>query len=83
MSSIKSMIGHTMGAASAIEAVCCALAVQTGTIPPTVNYEEPDPECDLDYVPNQARETHPRIVLNNAYAFGGNNATLCLARYEG
>jgi 3-oxoacyl-[acyl-carrier-protein] synthase II len=83
MSSIKSMIGHTMGAASAIESVCCALAVQTGTIPPTVNYEEPDPECDLDYVPNQARKTHPRIVLNNAYAFGGNNATLCLARYEG
>jgi 3-oxoacyl-[acyl-carrier-protein] synthase II len=82
MSSIKSMIGHTMGAASAIEAVCCAMALRTGTIPPTMNYEEPDPECDLDYVPNEARETHPRIVLNNAYAFGGNNATLCLARYE-
>ncbi|MBI3895875.1 MAG: beta-ketoacyl-[acyl-carrier-protein] synthase family protein [Acidobacteria bacterium] len=81
MSSIKSMLGHTMGAASAIEAVACALALRTGMIPPTINYEEPDPECDLDYVPNQARETHPRVVLNNAYAFGGNNASLCLARY--
>lgn len=83
ISSIKSMIGHTMGAASAIEAVACALAVETGTIPPTINYQEPDPECNLDYVPNQARQTHPRVVLNNAYAFGGNNASLCLARYPG
>ncbi len=82
MSSIKSMIGHTMGAASAIEAACCALALDTGVIPPTINYEETDPECDLDYVPNQARRTEPRIVLNNAYAFGGNNAALCLARWE-
>ena len=82
MSSIKSMIGHTMGAASAIEAVACTLAIDTGVIPPTINYEEVDPECDLDYVPNRARSTHPRVVLNNAYAFGGNNASLCLARYE-
>jgi 3-oxoacyl-[acyl-carrier-protein] synthase II len=82
MSSIKSMLGHTMGAASAIEAVACALAIQTGVIPPTANYETPDPECDLDYVPNAARRTNPRVVLNNAYAFGGNNASLCLARFE-
>ena len=82
MSSIKSMLGHTMGAASAIEAAACALALQTGVIPPTINYEEPDPECDIDCVPNRARETHPRVVLNNAYAFGGNNASLCLARFE-
>jgi 3-oxoacyl-[acyl-carrier-protein] synthase II len=82
MSSIKSMIGHTMGAASAIEAACCALALDTGVIPPTINYEEADPECDLDYVPNQARRTEPRVILNNAYAFGGNNAALCLARWE-
>jgi 3-oxoacyl-[acyl-carrier-protein] synthase II len=81
MSSIKSMLGHTMGAASAIEAAACALALHSGKVPPTINYEEPDPECDLDYVPNQAREIHPRVVLNNAYAFGGNNASLCLARY--
>jgi 3-oxoacyl-[acyl-carrier-protein] synthase II len=82
MSSIKSMLGHTMGAASAIEAVACALALDTGMIPPTMNFEEPDPEFDLDYVPNQARRSNPRVVLNNAYAFGGNNASLCLARWE-
>ena len=82
MSSIKSMIGHTMGAASAIEAAACALALDTGWIPPTINYEEADPECDLDYVPNQARRANPRMVLNNAYAFGGNNASLCLKRHE-
>ena len=81
VSSIKSMVGHTMGAASAIEAAACALALDTGWIPPTINYEEPDPECDLDYVPNTARQSHPRVVLNNAYAFGGNNASLCLAKF--
>ena len=83
LSSIKSMMGHTMGAASAIEAAACALALSTGWVPPTINYQEPDPECDLDYVPNQARRIDPRVVLNNAYAFGGNNASLCLTRYEG
>jgi len=81
MSSIKSMLGHTMGAASAIEAAACALALHTGWAPPTMNYEEADPECDLDYIPNQARKIDPRIALNNAYAFGGNNASLCLARH--
>lgn len=81
-SSIKSMLGHTMGAASAIEAAACALAIQTGVVPPTINYEEPDPDCDLDCVPNEAREIHPAVVLNNAYAFGGNNACLCLRRFE-
>ncbi len=83
MSSIKSMLGHTMGAASAIEAVACTLALQTGVIPPTINFEEPDPGSELDYVPNQARKSDPKLVLNNAYAFGGNNASLCLARYDG
>jgi 3-oxoacyl-[acyl-carrier-protein] synthase II len=82
MSSIKSMLGHTMGAASALEAAACALALDTGWIPPTINHEEPDPDCGLDIVPNQARLTNPKIVLNNAYAFGGNNASLCLGRYE-
>jgi 3-oxoacyl-[acyl-carrier-protein] synthase II len=82
MSSIKSMLGHTMGAASAIEAAACALALHTGVVPPTINYEEPDPECEVDCVPNEARKIHPRVVLNNAYAFGGNNACLCLARWE-
>ena len=82
MSSIKSMIGHTMGAASAIEAVACSLAIHTGVIPPTMNFEEPDEGSDLDYVPNRARKTDPKIILNNAYAFGGNNASLCLARLQ-
>jgi 3-oxoacyl-[acyl-carrier-protein] synthase II len=82
MSSIKSMLGHTMGAASALEAAACALALDTGWIPPTINHEEPDPDCGLDIVPNEARLTNPKIVLNNAYAFGGNNASLCLGRYE-
>jgi len=80
ISSIKSMIGHTMGAASAIEAAVCAMALETGWVPPTMNYEHPDPECDLDCVPNRARKVDPRVVLNNAYAFGGNNASLCLAK---
>jgi 3-oxoacyl-[acyl-carrier-protein] synthase II len=82
MSSIKSMLGHTMGAASAMEAAACSLALSTGWVPPTINHEQPDPEYDLDYVPNKARRIDPRIVLNNAYAFGGNNASLCLARHE-
>ncbi len=83
MSSIKSMLGHTMGAASAMEAAACSLALSTGWIPPTINLENPDPEFALDYVPNKARRIYPRVVLNNAYAFGGNNSSLCLARHEG
>ena len=83
MSSIKSMVGHTMGAASAIEAAACAMALDTGWIPPTINLEEPDPEFDLDFVPNQARQTRPKMILNNAYAFGGNNASLCLRQFPG
>ena len=82
VSSVKSMLGHTMGAASAIEAAVCALAVQTNRIPPTVNLEEPDPECDLDYVPNRAREHTVSVAMNNAYAFGGNNASLVLRKCE-
>lgn len=82
ISSIKSMLGHTMAAASAIEAAACAMAIHSGWVPPTINYSEPDPECDLDYVPNHARQINPRVVLNNSYAFGGINASLCLARAE-
>jgi 3-oxoacyl-[acyl-carrier-protein] synthase II len=83
MSSIKSMLGHTMGAASAIEAVACALALDSGWIPPTINHETPDEDCTLDFVPNRARHTSPKVLLNNAYAFGGNNACLCLRRHQG
>jgi len=82
MSSIKSMLGHTMGAASAIEAAVCALSVFHDQIPPTINLKEPDPECDLDYVPNGAREHTVRVAMNNAYAFGGNNASLVLRKCE-
>ncbi|HXU46243.1 MAG TPA: beta-ketoacyl-[acyl-carrier-protein] synthase family protein, partial [Thermoanaerobaculia bacterium] len=80
ISSIKSMIGHTMGAASAIEAAVCALAIATGWIPPTTNFTEPDPDCDLDCVPNAAREIPVEVAMNNAYAFGGNNASVILRK---
>ncbi|MBN2534278.1 MAG: beta-ketoacyl-[acyl-carrier-protein] synthase family protein [Spirochaetales bacterium] len=81
VSSIKSMLGHTMGAASALEAITCALVLKNGIIPPTINYEEPDEECDLDYVPNKAREiTGLKYVLSNAFAFGGNNCSIILAK---
>jgi len=76
ISSIKSMLGHTMGAASALEAITCALVVKYDVIPPTINYETPDPECDIDCVPNQARRQEVNIALNNSYAFGGNNASV-------
>jgi 3-oxoacyl-[acyl-carrier-protein] synthase II len=82
ISSIKSMLGHTMGAASALEAAVCALAIFHGQVPPTMNLEEPDPECDLDYVPNYARECEVNVAMNNAYAFGGNNASLILRKIE-
>jgi 3-oxoacyl-[acyl-carrier-protein] synthase II len=82
ISSIKSMLGHTMGAASAIEAAVCALAVYYDRIPPTINLEEPDPECDLDYVPNSARDHRVNVAMNNAYAFGGNNASLILRKAQ-
>ena len=82
ISSIKSMLGHTMGAASAIEAAVCALAVFDNRIPPTINLNEPDADCDLDYVPNHARELQVNVAMNNAYAFGGNNASLILKKCE-
>jgi 3-oxoacyl-[acyl-carrier-protein] synthase II len=83
VSATKSMIGHLMGAAGAVEAVACVKTLETGTIHPTINYETPDPECDLDYVPNVARQTSPRMALSNSFGFGGHNATLILAAWEG
>ncbi len=76
ISSTKSMTGHLLGAAGGIEAAICALAVKHGALPPTINYETPDPECDLDYVPNTAREKKIRLALSNSLGFGGHNATL-------
>lgn len=80
VSSIKSMLGHTMGAASAIEAIACCLTVENNIIPPTINYETPDPECDIDCVPNKAREQKVDIAFNNGFAFGGNNACLVIKK---
>jgi 3-oxoacyl-[acyl-carrier-protein] synthase II len=82
VSSIKSMIGHAMGASGALEAIACAMTLHTGRIPPTINYENPDPECDLDYVPNQPRRQAVRAVLSNSFGLGGQNACLALTRYE-
>jgi len=81
VSSIKSMLGHTMGAASALEAITCALVVKNNIIPPTINYETPDPECDIDCVSNHARKHKVNIALNNSFAFGGNNASLVLKKF--
>jgi 3-oxoacyl-[acyl-carrier-protein] synthase II len=83
VSSTKSMIGHLLGAAGAVEAIACVKALETGVIHPTINYETPDPDCDLDYVPNQARETHPRVALSNSFGFGGHNATVIFSAWEG
>jgi 3-oxoacyl-[acyl-carrier-protein] synthase II len=82
ISSIKSMLGHTMGAASAIESAACALSIFNDRIPPTINLDEPDPECDLDYVPNRARDQRVQVAMNNAYAFGGNNASVLFRKCE-
>jgi len=78
ISSSKSMTGHLLGAAGGIETVICALAIRDGVVPPTINYETPDPACDLDYVPNTARESRVRVCLNNSLGFGGHNACLAL-----
>jgi 3-oxoacyl-[acyl-carrier-protein] synthase II len=82
VSSIKSMLGHPMGAASAIEAIACCLAVKENIIPPTMNFETPDPECDIDCVPNKARRKRVNIALNNGFAFGGNNSCLVLKKFD-
>ena len=83
VSSIKSIIGHAMGAASAIEAIACALTIRDGRIPPTINFQDYDPECPIDCVPNASRTYRVRIALNNSFAFGGNNACLILRQASG
>lgn len=80
VSSTKSMTGHLLGAAGGIEAVFCAKAIETGVVPPTMNLENPDPLCDLDYVPNEARQVNPKVVLSNSLGFGGHNGTLCFRK---
>jgi len=83
VSSTKGATGHMLGAAGAVEMAICAKAIQTNTVPPTINYEHPDPECDLDYVPNTARELTVNVVINNSFGFGGHNATMVAKKFVG
>jgi len=82
ISSTKSMTGHLLGAAGAIESIACIFAITRGVIPPTINYQTPDPECDLDYTPNKAREKKTKVALNNAFGFGGHNTSLIFKAFE-
>jgi len=82
VSSTKSMMGHTLGAAGALESIVCVLATREGMVPPTINYEFPDPQCDLDFVPNVARSMPVRAALNNSFGFGGQNAVVAIRRYD-
>jgi len=83
VSSTKGATGHMLGAAGAVEMAVCAKAIQTNMVPPTINYEVPDPECDLDYVPNKARELRVDAILNNSFGFGGHNATIAAKKFTG
>jgi 3-oxoacyl-[acyl-carrier-protein] synthase II len=82
ISSTKSMTGHMMGATGALEAIFCVQALREGVLPPTIHYETPDPECDLDYIPNEAREKKINLALSNAFGFGGHNAVLAIRKYS-
>jgi 3-oxoacyl-[acyl-carrier-protein] synthase II len=83
VSSTKGATGHMLGAAGAVEMTACALAIKSGVVPPTINYQTPDPECDLDYVPNTAREMKVNAIINNSFGFGGHNATISARKFEG
>ena len=82
ISSTKSMLGHMLGAAGAVELIICALAIKNGILPPTIGYKEPDPACDLDYIPNTARKSQVDITLSNSFGFGGQNACVALRRVK-
>jgi 3-oxoacyl-(acyl-carrier-protein) synthase len=82
ISSTKSMTGHMMGATGALEIIFCVLAIRDGILPPTIHYQTPDPECDLDIIPNKAREKKINLAVSNAFGFGGHNAVLAVRRYQ-
>ena len=82
VSSTKSMVGHLFGAAGAVEAVVCVKSLETGWVHPTINYEYPDPACDLDYVPNTARKAPVNVAMTNSFGFGGTNAALIVKKYS-
>jgi 3-oxoacyl-[acyl-carrier-protein] synthase II len=82
LSSNKSMLGHTIAAAGAIECILTLVGMNRSLILPTINYESPDPKCDLDYVPNEARRKDHRVALSNSFGFGGQNACLCVGRFD-
>lgn len=82
VSSTKSQLGHLLGASGGVELVACCLAMEKGVLPPTINLDNPDPECDLDYIPHVARESKPDFVMSNSFGFGGHNASLVIGRYK-
>ncbi|HAH86454.1 MAG TPA: beta-ketoacyl-[acyl-carrier-protein] synthase II, partial [Armatimonadetes bacterium] len=82
ISSIKSMTGHLLGAGGGVEVIACACAIRDGILPPTINYETPAPECDLDYVPNTPRKADVQVAISNSFGFGGHNATVVIAKYK-
>jgi 3-oxoacyl-[acyl-carrier-protein] synthase II len=82
VSSSKSMTGHLLAGAGALEALICVKVLEDGIIPPTINYDTPDPDCDLDYVPNEAREAEVQVAISNSFGFGGHNGCVVLRRYE-